>query len=74
VKTANFTLTADQRVHFSVVDDEVLDNRGGVSVLVQPVPEPSPTLMLVAGVVLLGFLSRPARRDVVLEQGPPRRR
>ena len=58
IKTASFTLSVDQRVHFSVVDDEVLDNRGGVSVSVVHVPEPSFLLSMTSGVALLGLMTR----------------
>jgi hypothetical protein len=57
-KTSSFTLTVDQRVHFSLVDDAVLDNRGGVSVKLELVPEPSFVAMLTSGVALLGLLAQ----------------
>jgi len=59
-REATFSLTADQRVHFSVVDAAALDNRGGVSLRLEPVPEPSLVLALATGVAWLSAIG--ARR------------
>ena len=66
IKQTDFTLSVDQRVHFSTVDGEVLDNRGGVSVRIEYVPEPNSVLMLASGTALLGFLSRRRSRREAL--------
>jgi hypothetical protein len=57
-KVASFTLTVDQRVHFSLVDDQALDNRGGVSLRLVSVPEPSLLAMMTTGGALLVVLGR----------------
>ncbi len=59
-KDVTLSLSADQRVYFSITDQAVLDNRGGVSLRL--VPEPSSTLLLAAGVASLIALERRRRR------------
>jgi hypothetical protein len=55
-KTLSFSLTAAERVYFAIEDGAVLDNQGGVSLLL--VPEPGLGAMLVSGIALLGALTR----------------
>jgi hypothetical protein len=51
-------VSADQRMYFGVLDDTALENRGGVSLGIDYVPEPSSAAMLAAGGALLALLSR----------------
>ena len=57
-KDVVLTLAADQRVHFSIPDVWLLDSRGGVSIRVEPVPEPALALLLAGGLGMLGWLAR----------------
>lgn len=60
-KTVSFTLPAAERVYFAIEDGAVLDNQGGVS-LVLTAPEPGPGVMLGTTIALLGALARRRRR------------
>lgn len=57
-KQTEFSLTVDQKVTLSFLDDVPLDNRGGVSIRLEYLPEPSATAMLMAGLACLALLSR----------------
>jgi hypothetical protein len=71
-KETDFTLTVDQRVHFSHVDDKVLDNRGGVSVRIEYPPEPAIFSTHASGAVLLALLSpRRSKRAVTMRTASP---
>lgn len=57
--TIPFTLTAPQRVYFGIEETgAVLDNRGGVSFRIEPVPEPGFVVASVLGVGLIGLFGR----------------
>lgn len=61
--TTTFTLTAPTNVGFYLFDDNLSDNRGGVSLAVAAVPEPATWAMMVLGFGMVGFGFR-ARRKV----------
>lgn len=57
----DFTLTGNTNVYFGLGDDRIRDNRGGVSLLVESVPEPATWAMLIAGFGMIGFAARRRR-------------
>jgi hypothetical protein len=59
-KTISFNLATDQQIYIGIEDDLVLDNQGGVSLLLT-VPEPGVPVGLLAGVGLLALLGRRRR-------------
>lgn len=52
--TAQFTLATPGTVSFYLYDDNLSDNRGGVSLAVSAVPEPATWAMMIAGFGLAG--------------------
>lgn len=56
-----FTLTSASTVNFSVFDDFLGDNTGGISLNVSAIPEPATWAMLVFGFALTGFAARHRR-------------
>lgn len=60
-----FTLTALTNVYFYIFDDNLRDNRGGISLSVVPVSVPEPTgwPLLLAGFGALGILATRRRRS-----------
>jgi len=62
-----FAVPIDGQVYFSVVDENVLDNRGGVSIHLESVPEPGTALLLTSGALglmcLHGFRDTRQRRQ-----------
>ena len=64
--SATFTLASATDVGFFIYDDNVGDNRGGISLLVSAVPEPAAWAMMLAGFGLLGgVVRRRTRRTTV---------
>lgn len=61
-KIATFSLSVDQRVQFSIVDPTALDNRGGVSLLLEAVPEPSMLPLLGSGLMFLAAMGSARER------------
>ena len=56
--STNFTLAAPTAVNFFLYDDNLSDNRGGVSLNVAAVPEPVTWAMLLLGFGMIGFAMR----------------
>lgn len=59
--SASFILTTSGNVSFALLDDNLVDNLGGLSVSVVPIPEPSTALLLGMGLVVLGHLKSKRR-------------
>ncbi|WP_239018056.1 PEPxxWA-CTERM sorting domain-containing protein [Sphingomonas flavalba] len=60
-----FTLAAPGDVTFFIYDDNVGDNRGGISLAVTAVPEPAAWAMMIAGFGLIGGVARRRSRAAV---------
>lgn len=58
---STFTLTSASTVNFSIFDDFLGDNTGGISLDVSAVPEPATWAMLILGFSLTGFAARRRR-------------
>ncbi|UAJ12639.1 PEPxxWA-CTERM sorting domain-containing protein (plasmid) [Polymorphobacter megasporae] len=58
---SSFTLSKASAVNFSIFDDYLPDNRGGISLDVTAVPEPATWAMLIFGFSLTGFAARRRR-------------
>ncbi len=59
--SAKFTLAEATDVKFFIYDNNISDNRGGVSLSISAVPEPATWAMLIAGFGLVGMASRRRR-------------
>lgn len=60
----SFTLAAPTTVGFSVFDDFLSDNSGGISLNVSAVPEPATWALLIGGFIMVGFAARRRRQSV----------
>ncbi|ODU20530.1 MAG: hypothetical protein ABS87_10865 [Sphingomonas sp. SCN 67-18] len=58
VYSSTFTLTQATDVRFFIFDDNIGDNRGGISLSVSAVPEPATWAMMIGGFGLVGGVMR----------------
>jgi len=63
--STQFAITFDQEVAFFIFDTSYADNDGGVSLRLQPVPEPSTLILLALGILGLYMVRARSHRSVV---------